>query len=398
MKILFLTDNFPPEVNAPATRTYEHCREWVQKGVEVTVITGVPNFPKGEVFGGYTNKWKQIEYIEGIRVIRVWTFIAANQGFLKRTIDFISFAITSSLAGIFVKTDVIIATSPQFFTVLAGRFLSFVKRKPWVMEVRDLWPESIKTVGAMNDNWIIRYFEYLEKKCYRSAHKIITVTDAFKTEIISKGISKDKIFVIKNGSNLELFKPMKKNKVLLSQLGLANRIILGYIGTHGMAHNLDFILDCAKKIKDRKVQFLLIGEGAEKERLKQRVYDENIENVTLLNPVSKKEVPKYLSVLDAAIVNLKKDPLFKTVIPSKIFEAAAMGVPILLGVDGETRDIVEHYKAGIFYEPDSVEEFLRSMQEIIEPRTNEKLRKNALILANDFDRKNLALEMFSVLR
>ena len=172
MKILFLTDNFPPEFNAPASRTYAHCKEWVRQGAEVTVITGAPNFPKGKVFEGYKNRWKQTEEMDGIRVIRVWTYIAANEGFLKRTLDFISFMFTSFSAGIFVKTDVIVATSPQFFTAIAGRWLSFFKRKPWIMEVRDIWPESIKAVGAMEGNLAIRYFEYLEKRMYKSASKI----------------------------------------------------------------------------------------------------------------------------------------------------------------------------------------------------------------------------------
>ncbi len=169
MKILFLTDNFPPEVNAPATRTYEHCVEWVKQGADVTVITCAPNFPKGKVYVGYRNKIYQKEVVEGIKVIRVWTYIAANKGFLKRTIDYVSFAVSSFIAGLFVRTDIIVATSPQFFTALSGRTLSFWTKTPWVMEVRDLWPESIKTVGAMNDNLFIRYFEWQEKRCYKSA-------------------------------------------------------------------------------------------------------------------------------------------------------------------------------------------------------------------------------------
>ena len=171
MRILFLTDNFPPEVNAPASRTYEHVCEWRKAGHEITVITCFPNFPKGKVYDGYRNKWKQIEWMEGIKVIRVWSYIAENKGFLKRTLDYISYSITSFLAGLCEKTDIIIATSPQFFTALSGRTLAFWKRKPWIMEVRDLWPESIKTVGAMKNNLFIRYFEWEEMRCYKSAKK-----------------------------------------------------------------------------------------------------------------------------------------------------------------------------------------------------------------------------------
>ena len=397
MKILFLTDNFIPEVNAPATRTYEHCKEWVKLGAEVTVVTCVPNFPKGIVFEGYKNKWKQVEYIEGIKVIRVWSFIAANKGFLKRTIDFISFSITSFLAGLFIKTDVIVATSPQFFTALSGKALSFFKRKPWVMEVRDLWPESIKTVGAMNDNFIIRYFEYLEKKCYKSAHIIITVTQSFKDEIIQKGIDGNKIYVIKNGANLELFQPLKKDESLISELGLSGKTILGYIGTHGMAHKLDFLLDCAKELENTSYHFLFIGSGAEKENLQKKIKKEKIVNVTMLDSVPKNEIIQYLSILDISLINLKKDKLFKTVIPSKIFENAAMQIPILIGVDGEAKEIVASFNAGLFYEPENKADFLKKLAKISVYENQKLFSEGGKKLAQFYNRKTLANEMLNIL-
>ena len=316
MKILFLTDNFPPEVNAPATRTFEHCLEWVNQGEDVTVITCVPNFPQGKVYKGYKNKLYQEEVVKGIKVIRVWTYIAENKGFFKRTLDYISFSISSFITGIFVQADIIIATSPQFFTALSGRTLSFWKRTPWVMEVRDLWPESIKTVGVMKDNLFIKYFEWQEKRCYKSATKIIVVTKAFKKEIIKKGTAQSKIEVITNGANLSFYEPVEKNKGLLKKLNLDGKKVLGYIGTHGMAHKLDFILNCAKKMEHLNIHFLFIGSGSEKENLLQKSQVENITNVTMLDSVPKDELIEYLSLLDIAIINLKKDKLFKTVIPS----------------------------------------------------------------------------------
>ena len=263
MRILFLTDNFPPEVNAPATRTYEHCREWVKQGAEVTVITCAPNFPQGKVYDGYKNKLYQTEMVDGIKVIRVWSYIVANKGFIKRTLDFISFSVTAFLAGLFVKTDLIIATSPQFFTALAGRTLSFWKRRPWIMEVRDLWPESIKTVGAMNDNLFIKYFEWQEMRCYRSAQKIVVVTDSFKKTLVGRGIDSEKIFVVKNGVDKSVFNPMPKDEELVKKLGLEGKTVVGYIGTHGMAHKLDFIIQCAKNMEGKNnYHFILMGNGA----------------------------------------------------------------------------------------------------------------------------------------
>ena len=354
MKILFLTDNFYPEVNAPASRTYEHAREWVKAGHEVTVITCVPNFPKGKVFDGNKNKLWQKEAIDGIEVIRVWSYIAANKGFVRRTLDFISFSVTSFLAGLFVKADVIVATSPQFFTALSGRTLSFWKRVPWIMEVRDLWPESIKTVGAMKDNLFIRYFEWEEMRCYRSAKTIVVVTDSFKRTLTARGIDEAKIKVVKNGVDKEMFKPVPKDEALIGELGLEGKKIIGYIGTHGMAHKLDFILDCARNMQGRNdFHFLFIGAGAEREALLAKKEREGISNVTMLDSVPKDQVVRYISILDLSLINLRKSELFKTVIPSKMFENAGMQIPIIMGVQGEAQEMLEEYGAGLCFEPEN---------------------------------------------
>ncbi|MDR1523673.1 MAG: glycosyltransferase family 4 protein, partial [Tannerella sp.] len=328
MKVLFLTDNFPPEVNAPATRSYEHIRQWVKNGMEVTVITCIPNFPQGKVYKGYKNKWYQCEWMDGIRVIRVWTYIAANEGFFKRTFDYISFSVSAFIAGLFQKTDLIVATSPQFFTALAGRTLSFWKRTPWIMEVRDLWPESIKTVGAMKNSLFIRYFEWEEKRCYKSATKIVVVTDSFKKRLMEKRVDPSKIEVVKNGVNRDLYLPLPKDAHLLKELDMEGKRLIGYIGTHGMAHKLDFILHCAKSIDcGYNLHFLFIGDGAEKKHLLQISEKLKLTNVSFLDTVPKEKVKQYISILDIALVNLKKSDLFKTVIPSKIFENAGMQIP-----------------------------------------------------------------------
>ncbi|MEE1961621.1 glycosyltransferase family 4 protein [Allomuricauda taeanensis] len=391
MKILFLTDNFPPEFNAPASRTYAHCKEWVRQGAEVTVITGAPNFPKGKVFEGYKNRWKQTEEMDGIRVIRVWTYIAANEGFLKRTLDFISFMFTSFSAGIFVKTDVIVATSPQFFTAIAGRWLSFFKRKPWIMEVRDIWPESIKAVGAMEGNLAIRYFEYLEKRMYKSASKIVTVTDSFKQQLVEKhNISQDKIGVFKNGVDTTIFQPISKDEDLLHQIGLQGKFVIGYIGTHGMAHKLDFVLKSAKLIEDKDIHFLFLGTGAERENLLRLKGQLKLDNVTMLDSVPKSEVSKYISILDVGLVNLKKSKTFESVIPSKIFELAAMHKPILLGVSGESKEMVEEYNVGVGFEPENSAELIYKINYLKENQNKEYGFEE---FVSKYKRENLAKQM-----
>ncbi|WP_287829111.1 glycosyltransferase family 4 protein [Bacteroides sp.] len=400
MKILFLTDNFPPEVNAPASRTYDHACEWIKSGHEVTIITCVPNFPKGKVYDGYKNRLYQTEKINGIKIIRVWSYITANKGFFKRTLDFISFSITSFIAGLFQKSDVIIATSPQFFTALSGRTLSILKRTPWIMEVRDLWPESIKTVGAMNDNMIIRFFEWQEKRCYNSARKIIVVTDSFKKTLVARGINAEKIEVVKNGVNKDLFRPMGKDINLINELGLEQKKIIGYVGTHGMAHKLDFILDCAKKIQGKNnYHFLFIGSGAEKEHLLKIKNKNNLKNVTFLDSVPKEDVSRYLSILDLSLINLKKSKLFTTVIPSKIFENAGMEIPIIMGVEGEAQEIVESYGAGLCFEPENEKDFMKKINLLLNDRDlYDSCKKGGKKLSVDFDRKELAGNMLDIIK
>ena len=399
MKILFLTDNFPPEVNAPASRTYDHAREWVKAGHEVTIITCAPNFPKGKVYQGYKNKWRQEEVMDGIKVIRVWSYIAANKGFIKRTLDFISFSVTSFFAGLSQKADLIVATSPQFFTALAGRTLSFWKRTPWVMEVRDLWPESIKTVGAMKDNAFIRYFEWEEKMCYKTAKKIVVVTDSFRKTLIARGIPAEKIHVVKNGVDRDLFAPIPKDEQLIKELSLEGKKLIGYIGTHGMAHKLDFILRCAKNMQGKNnYHFILMGEGAEKENLLEMKEREGIDNVTMLNSVPKKEVGRYISILDLSLINLKKSPLFETVIPSKIFENAGMQIPIIMGVEGEAQQIVEGYGAGLCFEPENENDFVKKLSQLLEDETlYSSCKSGCERLSEDFDRKKLATDMLKIL-
>ncbi|HYW35127.1 MAG TPA: glycosyltransferase family 4 protein, partial [Balneolaceae bacterium] len=366
MRILFITDNFPPEVNAPATRTYEHCKRWVDMGAEVTVITCVPNFPQGQVYEGYSNRLIQKEIIDGIQVIRVWSYIAANKGFIKRALDYISFAFSSFWAGLFRRSDVIIATSPQFFTTWTACALSTLKREPWVFELRDLWPESIKAVGALEDGLIYDILEKIELFLYDHADLIIPNTPAFKDRLIERGVDQEKIRVIPNGANLKLFKPQKKNEKLVANLGLEEKFVVGYLGTHGLAHNLDFILECAASLNEPELFFLFIGDGAEKGNLKRQAKRLLLNNVRFLDPVPKKRVPAYLSVFDVALVPLKKSDTFKTVIPSKIFEAAAMRKPILLGVEGQAKKIIEKYKAGLCYEPENKEDFIHQLKTLKE--------------------------------
>ncbi len=386
MKILFISDNFPPEVNAPSNRIYEHSIEWIKRGHKVFVITSFPNFPIGKVFKGYKNQLYKYEKYNGIYVLRVWTYITENKGFLKRIIDYISFMITSIIFSYKIKDpDIVMATSPQFFAAISGLIISRLKRKPFILEIRDLWPESIKAVGAMKDNMVIKILEKIETFLYKKADIIVIAVKNFEEHIKNRNPQANIIY-IPNGANLSKFYPKEKNKKLLNELNPDNKFLIGYIGTIGMAHDLDTILDIAKQRDD--IQLLIIGEGANKQRIKNRIEKEKINNVKMLSLVPHDKIQEYWSVIDAALVPLKNNKLFKDAFPSKIPEAAAMGKPIILCVDGFAKKIIEEYNCGVFGGVEDKEMLNNSIDEVI--KNKEILSKNSLKLAKDYSRENLA--------
>jgi glycosyltransferase involved in cell wall biosynthesis len=402
--ILFLTDNFPPEVNAPASRTFEHCREWVKLGEQVTVITCAPNFPRGRVFSGYKNRLWQTETIEGIRVIRVWSYITANEGFVRRSLDYASFMVTAAIASLLVKkVDVVIGTSPQFFTVCAAYVVGLLKRVPWIFELRDIWPESIKAVGSMKDGILYRSLEKLELFLYRKANRIISLTQSFKVELISRGISAEKIDVITNGVDLSLFKPRSKNQALLKQLGLENKFVAGYIGTIGMAHGLETLVEAAEILQGTpaaiNIHFLVLGDGARKGVIKELASQKKLKNIAFIDTVPKSEVGDYWSLLDVSIIHLKKDPLFEKVIPSKLFECMGMGIPVLHGVLGESAEIVNRLGVGKTVPPESPEELALELIKLpVNSAALDQMRRAALSSATAFERRQLALNMLQILQ
>lgn len=403
MHILFLTDNFPPESNAPASRTFEHCREWIAAGHQVTVITCAPNFPKGKVFEGYSNRLWQKETMSGIRVIRVWSYITANEGFVKRILDYQSFMLSATLAAPFVRgVDVVVGTSPQFFTACAAYLVSRMKRIPYVFELRDMWPESIKAVGAMKDSAVIRVLERIEMFLYRKAARIVTVTHAFKDTLMRRGIDGQKIDVVTNGVDLSHFSPMPKDAQLLEQHGLNGKFVAGYIGTHGMAHGLETLLEAAKSLQQmpgaENIPLLFLGEGARKADLLSQAQAMGLVNVVFLDAVPKDQVARYWSILDVAVIHLRKTELFTTVIPSKLFECMGMGLPVLHGVAGESADIVRSEEVGAVFESENAEQLVAGLLRMRdEPEAYAVYKLNGLAAATRYDRKNLALKLLQIL-
>ncbi len=402
MHILFLTDNFPPESNAPASRTFEHCREWVRAGHQVTVITCAPNFPKGRVFDGYRNRLWQQEHMDGIRVIRVWSYITANEGFVKRILDYQSFMLSATLAAPFVRgVDLVVGSSPQFFTACAAYLVSRIKRIPFIFELRDMWPESIKAVGAMKDSAAIRFLERIEMFLYRRAARIVTVTHAFKSTLMRRGIDGGKIDVVTNGVDLSHFAPQAKDAALLQQLALQDMFVAGYIGTHGMAHALETLLAAAHTLQQmpaaQNVRLVFLGDGARKLHIVARSEAMGLRNVLFLESVPKDQVVRYWSLLDVSVIHLRKTELFTTVIPSKLFECMGMGIPVLHGVAGESAEIVERERVGEVFESENAEQLVAGLIRMRDrPAAYASFQQNGLLAAKRYDRKHLALQMLQV--
>lgn len=400
MKILFLSHYFPPEVNAPASRTFEHCREWARAGHEVTVVTCAPNHPRGRVYEGYRNELWREEQREGVRVVRLWTWLAANEGFALRTLNYLSFMFACIVATPKLpKADVVVTTSPQFFNGLAGYFVGKLLRIPWVLEIRDLWPESILAVGAIRNRTIIRLLEGLESFAYRKAQHIVAVTDAFKRYMVGKGVAPAKVEVIKNGVNLSFYDRTDGSQVR-SELGLDDKFVAAYFGTHGMAHKLEVVLECAGQLQDRTdIAFLLVGDGAERDRLEALKRERNLQNVLMLPQQPKERMPALWAATDVSLVVLQKSELFKTVIPSKIVESFAMQCPVLLGVAGESRELVEAAKAGVAFEPENSAALAAIVAELAQlpEKCREMGRSGRAYVCEHFDRSVLARRYLTVL-
>ena len=402
MRILLLSDNFPPESNAPANRAMEHGRCWVEAGHEVTVVTCAPNFPHGRVFEGYRNRWRQVETVDGIRVVRVKTYIAANAGFLRRVLDYVSFMISAFFAGLFERRpDVVIGTSPQFFCAVGAWGLATARRVPFVMEVRDLWPESIVAVGALKPGFWINRLEQLELLLYRRARHVVVVTRAFKDNLHRRGIPRGKISVVFNGVDLNQFGPTPRDEALAKELELDDCFVAGYLGTVGMAHAVSTLVEAAALLDDRPdIRILVVGAGSNWSQVSRLREERNVENVILLGSQPRSSMPRYWSLCDAAIVHLRDTPLFETVIPSKIFEAMAMQRPIVIGLPkGEATAIVESTGSGVVVPPEdpkAMADALRALSR--DPIRAKEYAEAGAHAASTFSRPVQAARMLDVLR
>jgi glycosyltransferase involved in cell wall biosynthesis len=307
--------------------------------------------------------------------------------------------ISAILASLFVrKVDVVIGTSPQFFTACAACAAAALRRRPWVFELRDLWPEAIRAVGAIRSDLLYRMIETVELFLYRNADLIVAVSHAFRGNLISRGIPGGKVRIITNGVDLARFRLAPKDEELLTRHGLQGKFVVGYIGTHGMSHALQTVVEACALLMDRPdardIHILMIGDGAEKRALSAEARRRKLENISFIDTVPKADVVRYWTLLDASIVHLKDVDVHRTVIPSKIFESMAMGVAILHGAKGESEAIILDNGAGITFEQENPSDLAKKILELSHsPQSVRTMSSNGVSAATQYDRDTLAQRM-----
>lgn len=406
MHILFLTHYFSPENNAPAARVHGMAKEWVRLGHRVTVLTCAPNVPAGVVYEGYRNRPYQEEWIDGIRTVRVWTWLAANRGRVRRGLNFLSYMAAAGAAGPLLRprADVVIATSPQFFAGWAGWPVARAHGAPFVLEIRDIWPDSITAVGALEEGRVIRALERLERALYDGADHIVAVGDGYRRNIIRKGVDQAKVDIVTNGVDVDLFEPRDADQALRARLGFSpETFVVTFAGTIGMASGLEVALGAARRLKAQgrdDIAFLLVGDGAVRADLEAAARSEGLGNVVFTGMVPRAELPAYLASSDACLVHFRKQDLFGTILPSKFFEDAAMERPILLGFEGDARAMLDEADCGIAFEPSNAEELAAAAVRLAATSAGERRRLGAngrRYVLERFDRRRLARDYLEIL-
>ena len=360
MKILYVSQYFPPEMGAPAGRAAELSRLWAEDGHEVTVLTGFPNHPTGIVPAEYRRKFRRLvarETYHDVNVVRTWLFPFPNRKVHERILNYISFCVSSATTGLFLhQPDVVIATSPQLLVGLSGWWLARCNGVPFVFEVRDLWPESLAAVGVGSHNSILhRALAKIAGFLYRSCDRLVVVSPAFKEYLIEHWrVPEEKISVVENGVETSQFSRLTPNLAVRRVLRAEDKFVASYIGTMGNAHGLETMLEAAALLRDRapRVLFLIVGEGAEKARIVSLARSRGLTNVRFVGQQPREKIPAYITASDACLVLLKRSELFKTVLPTKMLEFMSCARAVILGVDGHARKVMEQANAGIFVTPE----------------------------------------------
>ena len=380
MNICWFSHYFSPEIGAPSARINDLSRCWIADGHQVQVNTCFPNHPTGHLYPGYSTGRYMSETRDNIHVHRHWTYITPNRGFIKKTIGHFSFLPSTAIMNQkyirWQKPDVVIGTSPTPFAAWSAAVAAKRMNVPFIMEIRDLWPDIFVELGVLKNRFLIKMLDRFISYLYRRAESIVTVTESFRRSIIARGFSPEKVFNIPNGADT-LFWDIRKSAngiKLREELMLKDKFVVLYIGAHGISHALSKILDSARPmlIEKQDIHFYFVGEGAEKTMLLQKAQEEGLSNVTFLDPTDKEGVRNYYALADVCLVPLRDIPLFETFIPSKMFEIMAMQRPIVASVAGESAEILKSSKGAI----------------VVPPEDSWRIRDALLLLYENPDKRN----------
>ena len=396
-----LTHYFPPEVGAPQARLYELAHRAGAAGHTVTVVTGVPNYPTGVIPAGYRGRFRMEEEMDGIRVIRTWVYATPNRGFVRRILNHLSFAFSSLTAmRMLGSADVFFVESPPLFTGLAALPYRRLKRAPYIFNVSDIWPQSAVELGAVRNRFAIRLAEMLEMHLYRKAARVSVVTPGMVERLANRGVPREKLFLLTNGVDTSVFKPATPNMELARSLGLDRRKVFLYAGTHGMAQGLGTVLDAAKQTKNLDVLYVLAGEGAEKDALIRRAQSEGIANIKFLPNQPKQTMPDLLNLAYATIIPLRRLDLFKSALPSKMFESMATAKPIVASLWGEAADLIESAGCGIVAAPEDAAGMRDAVERLAaDPALARRLgEKGRHYVQAHFDRERIAGRFLELLQ
>jgi colanic acid biosynthesis glycosyl transferase WcaI len=400
LRVIVLTHYFPPEVGAPQARLFELARRLVAQGAHVTVVTGFPNYPSGVVAAGYRGRFKMREDMRGVTVLRTWVFATPNKGFARRLVNHFSFAVSSLTAlrraG---PADVIFVESPPLAIGLAAFAWSWIKRAPFIFNVSDIWPQSAVEMGALRNRAAIGLAEWLERSLYRHASKVSVVTPGIVDKLAARGVPREKLFLLTNAVDTDVFRPAARDDELAVRLGVAGRKVFLYAGTHGLAQGLDVVLEAARLTSDPSVLFVLAGEGADKARLEAKARTDAIANVQFLPNQPREVMPRLINLAYATVIPLRRLEVFKAALPSKMFESMAAERPIVLSVWGEAATLVEDAGCGVVVEPENATALAAAVDRLAADTTEaSRLGANGRRYAIEhFDRNKVAERFLNLL-
>jgi glycosyltransferase involved in cell wall biosynthesis len=404
MRILYLSQYFPPEAGATQTRAYEMAHNWVLLGHSVTMLTEFPNHPSGVIPPQYKGKFIERTVMDGIEIIRVSVKASPVKNFRNRMLFYLSYMFNAILAGIFLAHEryhLLYASSPPLFVGGAAFVLSYIKHLPLIFEVRDLWPESAVAIGELSNPRVISLATKLEEMCYHGAKLVVVVTQGIYNRLLQRGISPEKLIVVRNGANIDMFTYIKSERERIRrEMGLEDKFIAIYAGIHGLAQGLETIIDTARVLQGNpRIHFLLVGDGPKKQEILALAKDNNLLNLTFVPEKPRELMPAYLSASDIALVPLRKAEIFKGAFPSKIFDAWACERPVLVSIDGEARQVVEAVNGGVYIAPEDTQAMAETLINLLDsPKELDAMGKNGReYTLQNHSRKVLAEKLISYL-